>query len=179
MVRQLNERGGRENFHLRARPGGFGSAGGEANQAVALRVGGDGGGQHAGDRRERAVETELADDGEALHRIGGDGADRRHQAERDRQIVMAPFLREVRGREIDGDPARRQRQPRGDQGCAHSLLGFGNGLVRKANNGESGEPRRHLRLHVDGLGLDPFEGDRRDVLDHGDPQSGPKLKEFG
>ena len=39
-------------------------------------------------------------------------ADRRHQAERDRQVVVAAFLRQVGGREIDGDAARRQRQAR-------------------------------------------------------------------
>ena len=170
MVRELNERGGREDFHLRTCPGGLGPAGGGTNQAVALRVRGDGGGQHARDRRERAVEAKLADDGEALHRIRGDRADRRHQAERDRQIVMTAFLRQIRGREIDGDSPRRQRQPRGDQSGAHPVLGFGNGLIRETDNGEGGQARRHLRLHVDRLGLDPFEGDRRDVLDHRDPQ---------
>jgi hypothetical protein len=88
---------------------------------------------------------------------------------------VAPFLRQIRGREVDGDAPRRQRQPRGDERGAHPVLGFGNGFIGKADNGEGGQARRHLRLHVDGLGFDPFEGDRRDVLDHRDPQN-PSLK---
>jgi hypothetical protein len=39
------------------------------------------------------------------------GADRGHQAERDRQVVVAPLLGQIGGREIDGDAAGRQRQP--------------------------------------------------------------------
>jgi hypothetical protein len=56
-------------------------------------------------------------------------ADGGHQPERNRQIVMADFLRQVGGRQINGDAARRQRQPRGDQGGAHALLGFGDRFI--------------------------------------------------
>ena len=115
-----------------ARPGGFRAAGGRADQALAAGIGADRGRQHAGDRRDRAVEPELAQHREARERVGGDGADRRHQAERDRQIVVAAFLRQVGGREIDGDAARRQREARGDQRRAHALLRLGHRLVGQA-----------------------------------------------
>ena len=68
-------------------------------------------------------------------------ADRRHQAERDRQIVVAAFLRQIGGREIDGDAARRQREAGGDQRGAHALPGFGHGFVRQADNVEGGQAR--------------------------------------
>ena len=42
-------------------------------------------------------------------------ADRGHQAERDRQVVVAAFLGQVGRREVDGDAARRQRQARGGE----------------------------------------------------------------
>ena len=58
-----------------------------------------------------------------------DGADRRHQAERDRQVVVAALLGQVGGREIDGDAAGRQREARGDQRRAHPLARFRDGLV--------------------------------------------------
>ena len=93
-------------------------------------------------------------------------ADRRHQAERDRQVVVAAFLRQVGGREIDGDAARRQREAGGDQRGAHALLRFGHRLVRQADDVEGGQARRDLHLHVDRAGLDALERHRRDALDH-------------
>ncbi len=111
MVGELDERRRRDDFDLGARPGGFRSAGGRAHQTFIARIGADGGGQHAGDRRDRAVEAELAEHGKTRQRVVRDGADGGHQAERDRQIVVAAFLGQVGRREIDGDAARRQRQP--------------------------------------------------------------------
>ena len=42
-------------------------------------------------------------------------------AERDGQVVVAAFLGQVGGREIDGDALGGQRQARGDQRGAHPL----------------------------------------------------------
>jgi hypothetical protein len=105
----------------------------------------------------------------ARDRIRRDGADRRHQAERDRQVVVAAFLRQVGGREIDGDAARRQRQSRGHQRRAHPLARLRHGLVRQADDVKRRQPRRNLHLDVDGAGLDALERDGRDPLDHGSP----------
>ena len=110
MVGELDERRRRDDFDLGARPGRFRPARRRAHQAFAARIGADGGGQHAGDRRDRAVEAELAEHGKARQRVVRDGADGGHQAERDRQIVVAAFLGQVGRREIDGDAARRQRE---------------------------------------------------------------------
>jgi hypothetical protein len=62
------------------------------HQAFVTRIGADGGGQHAGDGRNGAVEAKFAEHGEARERVVRDGADGGHQAERDGQIVMAAFL---------------------------------------------------------------------------------------
>ena len=102
-------------------------------------------------------------------RIRRNRADRRHQAERDRQIVMAAFLGQVGGREIDRDPPRRQRQPRGDQRRAHPLARLGHRLVRQADDGEGGQPGRDLHLHVDRAGLDPLKSYGGNPLDHAAP----------
>ena len=61
-----------DDLHLRARPGGFGAAGGGADQAFAAGIGADGGRQHARDRGDRAVEAEFAQHREARRaRRGG------------------------------------------------------------------------------------------------------------
>jgi hypothetical protein len=97
MIGELDERRGRDDLHFRARPGGFGAAGAGADEAFAAGIGADRGRQHARDRGDRAVEPQLAQNGKARDRIRRDGADRRHQAERDREIIVAAFLRQVGG----------------------------------------------------------------------------------
>ena len=67
------------------------------------RIGGDRRGQHAGDGRDGAVEGQFAERHVVAELIAGDRADRRHQRQRDRQIVVAAFLRQVGRREIDDD----------------------------------------------------------------------------
>ena len=161
----------RDDLHLGAGPGGLRSAGRRTDQAFAARVGADRRRQHAGDRRDRAVEAEFAQHGEARQRVVRHRADRRHQAERDRQIVVAAFLRQVGGREIDGDAARRQREAGGDQRGAHALLGLGHRLVGQADDVEGRQAGRDLHLHVDRAGLDALERHRGDALDHGCPST--------
>ena len=169
MIGELDQRRGGDDLHFRAGPGGFGPACAGTDETFAAGIGADRGRQHARDRGDRAVEPKLAEHREARDRIRRDGADRRHQAERDRQIVVAAFLRQIGGREVDGDSPRRQRQPRGHQRRAHPLARLRHGLVRQADDVERRQPRRHLHLDVDGAGLDALERDGRDPLDHGSP----------
>ncbi len=166
MIGELNERRRRDDLDFGARPGRFRSAHRRTHQTLAARIGADGGRQHAGDRRNRAVEAELAQHGEARQRIVRNGADRRHQPERDRQIVVAAFLRQIGRREIDGDAPRRQREARSDQSRAHALARFRDGLVGQTDDGESRQARRDLHLHVDRANLDTLERNRGDALDH-------------
>jgi hypothetical protein len=91
------------------------------------------------------------------------------QPERDRQVVVAAFLRQVGGREVDGDAARRQCQSRGHQRRAHPLARLRHGLVRQADDVERRQPRRHLHLDVDGAGFDALERHCRDPLNHDSP----------
>ena len=79
---------------------------------------------------------------------------------------MAAFLGQVGGREIDGDPPRRERQAGGDQRRAHALAGLGHRLVRQADDGKGRQSRRDLHLHVDRAGLDPLKRDGRNPLNH-------------
>ena len=61
---------------------------------------------------------------------------------------MAAFLRQVCGREVDGDPLGRQRKAHGSQRGLHPLPAFGHGLVRQADHGEARHPCGELALHL-------------------------------
>ncbi len=171
VVGELDQRGGRNDLDVGAGPGSFGPAFGRAHQAFAACIGADRGRQYAGDRCNRAVEAKLAQNRETRQRIMRNGADRRHQAERDRQIVMAAFLRQIGRREIDGDAARRQSEAGGDQRGAHALARLGHRLVGQPDNGEGRQAWRHLYLDVDGTDLDALERHRGNALDHDLPQA--------
>ena len=82
---------------------------------------------------------------------------------------MAAFLRQVGGREVDGDPPRRQREAGGDQRRAHPLARLRDRLVREADDIERRQSGRDLHLDVDGAGLDALERHCRDPLNHGSP----------
>ena len=179
MVGDLDQRFCRDDLDVRARPGRFRTAGRRTDQPFLARIGADRRRQHARDGRDRSVETEFAEHGEAGQRIRRDRADGGHQPERDRQVVMAAFLGHVGRREVDGDPPRGERQARGNQRRAHPLAGLRHRLVRQADNGEGGQPRRDLHLHVDRAGLDPLKGYGRNPLDHAGPLSQSRVAEAG
>ena len=172
MIGKLNERSRREDVHLRAGPRGFRTAGLRADQAETERTRGDRCRKNARDRRERSVQSELAEDGKPGERVGRHCANRRHKPERNRQIEVTAFLRQIRRRHVDGDAFRRQREPGRYQCGAHALLRFGHRFVRKSDEIERGQPGRHLDLHVNGPRLHAFKGDRRNVLNHAPLQQG-------
>ncbi len=171
MVGDLDQRFCRDDLDIGARPGGLRSARRGTDQAFLARVRADRGRQDAGDGGDRAIEPELAEHGKTVERVRRDRADRGHQAERDRQIVMAAFLRQIGRREVDRDPPRGQRQPRGNQRRAHPLARLGNRLVREADDGKRRQAGRDLNLHVDRAGLDPLKGYGRNPRNHAAPSS--------
>jgi len=174
MVGDLDQRFCRDDLDIRARPGGLRSARRRTDQAFLARIRADRGRQHARHGGDRAIESEFAEHGKAVERIRWDRADRGHQAERDRQIIMAAFLRQIGRREIDRDPPRRQRQPRGDQRRAHPLARLGHRLVGKTHDRKRRQAGRDLHLHVDRAGLDPLKGYRRNPRNHACPRDAIK-----
>ena len=97
---------------------------------------------------------------------------RRHQAQRDGQIVMAALLGQVGGREIDRDVLGGKRQPGGDQRAAHALAAFSHRLVGQAHDVEAGQAGRDLHLNIDRHRLDTLECDRGDLCGHAVPSHG-------
>ncbi len=93
VIGELDQRCRRDDFDFGAGPGRLGAAFGRADQAFTAGIGADRGRQDAGDRRDRAIKAKLAEHGEAGQCVVGNGTDRGHQAERNRQIIVAAFLR--------------------------------------------------------------------------------------
>jgi hypothetical protein len=91
-----------------------------------------------------------------------------------RQIVVAAFLRQVGGSEVDRDAAGGQRQAGGDQRRAHPLAGLGYRLVGQPHHVECGQSRRDLDLNIDGTRLDALKRHGSDALDHVAPARGQK-----
>ncbi len=157
MIDELQERARRDDVHVGRGPCCLRAAGCGTDQTLIASVCRNGGRKHAGNRCQRTIKPEFADHHEAFRGIRWNRADRRHEAERDRQIVMTAFLRQVGGREIDGDALRRKREARSDQCGANALARLRNGLVGKAHNIECGKPGCDLHLYVNGSRLDAFE----------------------
>ena len=166
MIGQLDERARRQNVEIGGGPGRFGPAGGRADKSLAARIGGDGGRQDAGDRADRPIKRQFADHRIALQRIGRNGADRRHYAERNRQIVMTAFLGHIGGGEIDCDSSGRQGETRGDERRSHALAQLSHRLVAEADDHEGDIAACDLHLNIDRTRLNAFERNRRYARDH-------------
>ena len=169
MVGELDERGGGNDLHLGAGPGGFRAASAGTDETLGPRIGPDRCGQHARDRGNGAIEAKLAQHGKARECIRGNGADRSHQPERNRQVVVAAFLGKVGGGKVDRDPPRRKCQSRGDEPRTDPFARLGDGLVGEAHHIERGKPRRDLDLDIDGARLDALERHGCDPLHHASP----------
>ena len=118
-------------------------------------------GNAPGTAPNRSVERQFADRGIAFDRVGRYRAHRHHHGERNRQVEMAAFLGKIGRRQVDGDVLERQAKADGMQGVAHPLAAFGDRLVGQADHGEHVPAAADAHLHLDRLGLDPYESDGR------------------
>ena len=164
VVEQCEQRLRRQDLEI-ARPGGFRTVAGGADQAAARLHRRHGGRQNARDLGERAVEAEFAERDMARDVLDLHGSHRRQQSERDGQVEMAAFFLEVGRGEIDGDALRRQPEADGGERRPHPLAAFRHRLVRQADDVERGEPAAEMHLDIDLAHLDAVEGDRRDMRD--------------
>ena len=93
----------------------------------------------------------------------GQRAKRGHEGEGDRQIVVAALLGQVGRREVDDDPARRQRQAAGVERRLYPVAALRHRLVGQADDAEIGLTRRDLHLDIDRHRLDALKRNGRDV----------------
>ena len=165
VVDQGQQAGSRQHLGA-ARPGRLAAVGLRADGAATGGRGADRRRQHPGNRQQRAVEAELPEHGEGVHRVAGHRPHADQQAERDGQVEVAALLQQIGRRQVDGDALGRQRQAQGAQRRAHPLARFGHRLVGQADHGECRQPRGDMHLDVDVARLDAVKCDRVDMSDH-------------
>ena len=93
MIGQLQQRGRGKDRQITGRPSGFRPAGFGTDQTEIVLVRGDGCGQNTGHGGDRSVQRQFPHDHKRIQSIGGNSANRRHNRQCDRQIIMAPFFR--------------------------------------------------------------------------------------
>jgi hypothetical protein len=94
-----------------------------------------------------ASERKLAGEFLPLERGQGELAARREDAHRDRQVEAAGVLRQLGGREIHRDAARRKFEVRMVERCAHAVARLAHLGVGQANDMERRQPRAEVHLH--------------------------------
>ena len=125
--------------------------------------------QHAGRADDPPIQRQFAH-GHVIGRLFRvDHPHRRQQRQRDRQVIVRPFLGQVGGGKVDGDPLGRQRQSQRGQRRLHPLAAFAHCLVGQADEVEAGHAGRDLALHFHAARLKPEIGNRRYQRDHACP----------
>ncbi len=122
--------------------------------------------EDAADPPQAAVERELPDRGGAVERAPRQLSRRRQHRQRDRQVEARPLLAQLRGREVDGDPAGREAQLRGGDARANALPRLLAGTVGEADDGEARDAVANVRLHVDPARLEADERMRDRACKH-------------
>ena len=133
---------------------------------MAARVGGYGGGQHPGNGGDAAIQCQFTQNGKALQRVRRNGTDRRHHAERNRQIIMAALFGHIRRGEINRDALGRERQARGIERRAHPLARFRHRLVTQPHDDKHHRAAGNLHLHVNWSCFNSLKRNRGNPHDH-------------
>ena len=104
---------------------------------------------HAGHVAQRAVQAELAAEGQPLG-AGRRELPRRHQdAHGDGQVEPGARFAHARWCKVDGDPPQRPREPAREQGCTHPVARLAHGGVGEPDDGEPGQPVGDMDLDRD------------------------------
>jgi hypothetical protein len=114
-------------------------------------------GERTAHRAQLARERELARELVRIELRGGQLTGRSEDAERDRQVEAAAFLRQLGRREIDRDPPRRELEAAVRERSAHAFAAFLHLRLREPDDGEAGEPGPDVHLDVDRGGVEPGE----------------------
>ena len=122
---------------------------GRQNQARALAVQGQAGGERAAHRAQLARQRQLAGELPARQARGVDLAAGRQDAQRDRQVEAARILGQIGRREVDGDAlVVRELQPGVLQRRAHALARLLHLHIRQTDQRETGQTIG--KVHLDG-----------------------------
>jgi hypothetical protein len=138
-----------------------------ADQPQIQRRGTDRRRQHAGDRIQSAIERQFAKGGVAVQVLTWHHLHCRQHGQRDGQVEMAAFLQQVRRRQIDQHPSRRQGEADGGERGAHPLACLAYRLVRQSDQQQRRRPPGDLHLHFHRHRLDAGEGEGAHPGDRG------------
>ena len=97
---------------------------------------------------------------------GVDHARRAEHPDGDRDVEGGAVLAQVGGRQVDGDPARRQLEAAVLERAADPHPPLAHAGVGQPDDVAAGEPDRHVDLDVDGRGFDPDDGGGGDTREH-------------
>ena len=91
---------------------------------------------------------------------------RAQHADGDRHVEGGAVLAQVGGRQVDGDPARRQLEAAVLQRAADAHAPLAHARVGQPDDVAAGQPDRDVDLDVDGRGFDPDDGGGGDTREH-------------
>ncbi|MNI43862.1 hypothetical protein D3C73_982050 [compost metagenome] len=83
--------------------------------------GGNGGGQRTGHRAQLAGQAQLAEELVLQQRLRIDLATGSEDAQGNREVITSAFLRQVGGRQVQGDAPLREIEARAEQGRPYAL----------------------------------------------------------
>ena len=122
--------------------------------------------QDARDRAHLAAQAELADQRDRST-VRTDLLGTEEDAHGHRQIQGRTGLAQLRGCEIDGDPARRKHEPRVADRPADPFAGLLDRGVGQPDDREAGQPGGDVHLDPDEPPVEPMERGGRDDSQHG------------
>ena len=131
---------------------------------LSARPGGDR--QDPAHRTQRSVERQLAHEQRARQCRRVDDARRAEHPDGDGDVIRGAVLAEIGGRQVDGDPARRQLEAAVLQRAADPDAPLAHPGVRQPDDVAAGEADRHVDLDVDRSGFDSHHGCGGDTREH-------------
>ena len=137
----------------------------EPRQARVRRSLGDGEGAAAG--ADLASQAQLAEDGVALERVGGQVAADGEDRARDGEVEARAGLAHRRGREVHRDALERELEARVEDRRPHALARLAHRPVAEAHDREVGQARADVDLDGDPPRLEAVDRERGDAGEHG------------
>jgi hypothetical protein len=113
-----------------------------------------------------AVEGELAEQAVAAQPLRWELPGRGEDRAREREVEPRPRLGDVRGREVDGDPPRRELEARIEDRRPDALARLAYGGVREADDRERGQAGADVDLDRDVAGIEPVDRERVSSREH-------------
>ena len=157
----------------RAPPRGLAPAARAASRA--RRMGSLRDGQRPGRVAQLAAQRQLPEHGVRVERLRRDLAARREHGQRQRRVEPGTHLAQERRREVGGDPALRELEPRVQDRRADPVARLAHGRVAEADDRERRQAGADVDLDPHLAGIDPVDRERGDASEHGATLRGDRV----